>query len=231
MEFSRAEYWSGYPFPSPGIFQTQELNPVSHITGRFFSSWDTREAQEYWKEIYDKPRQHIKKQRHQFASKVPYSQSYGFSISHGWMWLLDYKECWVLKNWYLCTVEKTFESSLHSKESKPTNPKGNQPWIFIGRTDGEAEAPVLWPPDIKNSSGKSPDAGKYWRQEEKQMTEDEMVGWHHWLDGPEFEQALGVGDEQGSLACCSPWGLEELDVTEWLNWIECTVIVRASCIK
>jgi len=103
---------------------------------------------------------------------------------------------------------------------KPVSPKGNQSWIFIGWTDAEAEAPILWPPDEKNwLIGKDPDAGKDWRQEEKGMTEDEMVGWHHWLEGHEFEQAPGVGDGQGSLACCSPWGCKELDMTEWLNWL------------
>ena len=113
---------------------------------------------------------------------------------------------------------QTLESLL---EIKPVNSKGNQAWIFIGSTDGEAEAPILWPPDVKNwLVVKDPDAGKDWRQEEKGMTEDEMVGWHHWLDGHELEQALGVGDGQGSLVCCSPWGRKELDTTERLNWTE-----------
>ena len=104
---------------------------------------------------------------------------------------------------------------------KPVNPKGNQSWMFIGRTDAEAEAPILWPPDAKNwLTGKDPDAGKDWRQEEKGTTEDEMVGWHHRLDGHEFEQALGVSDGQGSLVCCSPWGHKESDMTEQLNWTE-----------
>ena len=110
-------------------------------------------------------------------------------------------------------------SPLNCKEIKPVNHKGDQSWIFIGRTDAEAEAPILWPPDMKNwFIGKDPDAGKDWRQEEKGMTEDEMVGWHHWLNGHEFEQALGVSDGQGSLACCSPWDCKESDTTEWLNW-------------
>ena len=178
-----------------------------------------------------------------FANKSPYSQSYGFSNSHVWMWELDYKESWVLKNWCFWTVnfwsiielellkytsgicqsfgqidgfssshvcmweldhkeswapknwcfwtgvlEKTLESSLDCKEIKPVNPQGNQSWIFIGRTDAEAESPILWPPDRNNwLFGKEPDSGKDWRQEEKGMTEDEMVGWHHWLDGHEFE--------------------------------------------
>ena len=137
------------------------------------------------------------------------------------MWELDYKESWVLKNWCFWTVvlEKSLESPLDCKEIKPVNTKGNQSWILIGRTD--AEASILWPPDVKKwLLGKDPDAGKDWRQEEKGMTEDEMVGWHHWLDGHEFEQARGDGDGQGSLSCCSPWGHKESDTTEWLNWTE-----------
>ena len=118
-------------------------------------------------------------------------------------------------------LEKTHESPLDCKEIKPVNLKGNQFWIFIGRTDVEGETPLLWPHDAKNwLIGKDPDAGKDWRQEEKRMTEDEMVGWHHWLHGHEFEQALRVGDEQGSQACCSPLGGKESDTTERLNWTE-----------
>ena len=115
-------------------------------------------------------------------------QGYGFSSSHVWMWELDYKESWASKNWCFWTVvlEKTLESPLDSKEIQPVYPKGNQRWIFIGRTDAEAETPIRWLPDVKNwLLGKDPDAGKDWRQEEKGMTEDEMVGWHHWL-GHEF---------------------------------------------
>ena len=116
-------------------------------------------------------------------------------------------------------LEKTLESPLDCKEIQPAHPKGNQSWIFIGRTDAEAEALILWPPDAKNwLIWKDPDAGKDWRQKEKGMTEDEMVGWHHQLDGHEFEQALGVGDGQGSLVCCRPWGRKQSDTTEWLNW-------------
>ena len=175
------------------------------------------------KESYDQPRQHIKKQRHYFADKGPYSESYGFSSSHVWMWKLDYKESWVLKNWWFWTVvlQKTLESPLDCKEIQPVNPKGNQSWMFIGRTKAEAETLILWPPDAENwVIGKDPDAGKDWRQEAKEMTEDKMVGWHHWLVGHELEQAPGVGDAQGSLACCSPWSHKELDMTEWLNWTE-----------
>ena len=133
---------------------------------------------------------------------------------------LDHKESWVPKNWCFWTVvlEKTLESPLDCKEIQPVHPKGNQPWISIGRTDAEAEAPIRWPPDANNwLTGKDPDAGKDWRQEEKGTTEDKMIGWHHQLEGHEFEQALGVGEGQGSLACC-PRGHKELDTTERLNW-------------
>jgi len=132
-----------------------------------------------WKKSYDQLRQHIKKQRHHFANKGPSSQSYGFSSSHVWMWELDHKESWALKNWCFWTVvlEKTLESPLDCKEIQPVNPKENQPWIFIGRTDAEAEALILWPPDAKSwPIGKDLDVGKDWRQEEKGATEDEMVG-------------------------------------------------------
>ena len=116
-------------------------------------------------------------------------------------------------------LEKILDSPLDCKEIKPVHPKENQSWIFIGRTDAEAEAPILWPPDVKNwLLRKDPDTGKDWRWEEEGMTEDEMVGWHHQLNGHEFEQALGVGDGQGGLSCCSPWGHKELDTTEPLNW-------------
>ena len=143
-----------------------------------------------WKKSYDQHRQHIKKQRHYFANKYPSSQSYGFSSSHVQMWELDDKESWELKNWCFQTVvlEKTLESPLDYKESQPVNPKGNQPWIFIGRTDSEAETPILWAPNVKSwLIWKDPDAGKDWRQEEKGTTKDEMVGWHHRLNGHEFE--------------------------------------------
>ena len=132
------------------------------------------------------------------------------------------KKVEVPKNWCFWTVvlEKTLESPLDCKEIQPFHPKGNQSWIFIGRTDAEVETPILWPPDVKNwLIGKDPDAGQDQRQEEKKMTEDEMVGWHHQLKGHEFEQAPGVGDGQGSLACCSPWGHKESDTTEQLNWL------------
>ena len=143
-----------------------------------------------WKKIYDQPRQHIEKQRHYFANKGLSSQSYGFSSSHVWMWELDYKESWALKDWCFWTVvlEKTLESPLDCKEIQPVNCRGNQPWIFIGKTDAEAEAPILWSPDAKNwLTRKDPDAGKDWRWEEKGTTEDEMAGWHHRLNGHESE--------------------------------------------
>ena len=115
-------------------------------------------------------------------------------------------------------LEKTLESRLDCKEIKPVNPKGNQPWIFIGRTDAEAEGPIIWPPESKIwLIGKDPDAGKDWRQEEKGTTEDKMVGWHHWLNGHEFEQAPGDSEGQGSLVCYSPCGHKESDTIEWLN--------------
>ena len=155
------------------------------------------------------------------ADKYPSSQSYGFSSSHVWMWELDHKESWAPKNWCFWTVvlEKTLESPLDCKQIQPVNPKGNQPWIFIGRTDVEAEGPILWPPDAKNwLIGKDPDVEKDWRQEERGMTEDEMVGWHHRLDGHKFEQVLGAGDGQGSPVCSSLLGHKESDAAEWLNW-------------
>ena len=140
---------------------------------------------------------------------------------------LVYKENWALKNWCFWTVvlEKTLETSLTCQEIQLVHPKGNQSWIFIGRTDTEAEAPILWPPDVKNRLiWKDPGVGTDWRWEEKWATENEMVGWHHCLYGHEFEQAPGVGDGQGRLVCCSPWGCKELDTTEWLNWTELNCI-------
>ena len=166
---------------------------------------------------YNKPRQHIKKQRHHFADKDLYGQSYGFSSIHVQMWELDHKECWALKNWYFWTVvlEKTLESHLDSKEIKPVNPKENQPRIFIVRTDVESKAPIIWPSDVKSwLTGKDPDTGKDWGQGEKGMTENEVVRWHHQLNGYEFEQTPGDSEGQGSLVCCSHWDAE-LNMTEW----------------
>ena len=143
-----------------------------------------------WRKNYDQPRQHIKKQRHYFANKGPSSQSYGFSSSHVRMWDLDYEESWVPKNWCFWTavLEKILESHLACKEIQPVHSKGNQSWIFTRRTDAETETPILWSPDVKKFLiWKDPDAGKDWRQEKKGMTEDEMVGWYHRLNGHEFE--------------------------------------------
>ena len=173
-------------------------------------------------------------QRHYFAFNGPSSQRYGFPSSHVWMCELDYKESWAPKNWCFWTVvlEKTLESPLNCKYIKPVHPLGNQSWIFIGRIDAEAKTPILWPPDVKKwLIGKDPDAGKDWRQEEKGMTEDEMVGWHHWLDGHEFEQDPGVGKGHRSLACCSPKSRKELDTIEWLNWKPLTVGITTNCGK
>ena len=162
----------------------------------------------------------LKKQRHYFANKGPSSQGYGFSSGHVWMWELDYKESWAPKNWCFWTVvlEKILESPLGFKDVQPVHPKGDQSWVFIGRTGVEAETPILWPPYAKSwLIGKDPDARKDWEQEE---TEDEMVGWHHWLNGHGFGWTLGVGDGQGGLACCGSWGRKESDTTERLNSTE-----------
>ena len=172
MGFSRQEYWSGLPFPSPGIFPTQESNPGL-------------------------------------------LQSYGFSSSQVWMWELDYKESWVLKNWCFWTVvlEKTLES-LRQQGDPTSQFKGNQSWIFIGRIDAELEASILWPADAKSwLTGKDLYAGKDGEQEEKGMTEDEMVGWHHWFGGHEFEQTLEDSEGQVSLTCYSLWGHKESVLT------------------
>ena len=170
----------------------------------------------------------IKKQRHYFGNTGPSSQSYGFSSNHVRMWELDHKESWTLKNWCFWTVvlEKTLENPLDCKEIQPVHPKGNKSWIFIGRIDAEAETPVVWPPDVKNQLiGKDPDAGKDWRQEEKGTTEDEMIGWRHWLNGHEFEQTLGDSERQGNLVCCSAWDrrvghdlvTKQKNLKEWLQ--------------
>ena len=173
-----------------------------------------------WKESCDQPRQHIEKQRHYFVNKGLSSQGYGFSSGHVWMWELDHKENLGLKNWCFWTVvlEKTLESPLDCKEIQPVSRKEDQSWVFIGRTDVEAETPILWPPDVKSwLIWKDPDAGKDWRWEEKGMTEDEMLGWHHRLNGHGFGWTPGVDDGQGGPACCGSRGRKELDRTEWLN--------------
>ena len=151
------------------------------------------------------------------------SQGYGFSSSHVWMWELDHKESWVQKNWCFWTMvlEKTLDNPLESKEIKPVNCKGKQSWIFTGRTDAESETLILWPPDVKDwLCGKDSDPGKDWRQEEKRMTGDEMVVWHHQIHGHGFGWTLGVDDGQGGLAYCCSWGHKESDTTEQLNWTE-----------
>ena len=140
-----------------------------------------------------------------------------------WMWELDCEESWALKNWCFWTVmlEKTLESPLDCKEIQPVHSKGDQSWVFFGRNDAKVETPVLWPPHAKSwLIGKDSDAGRDWGHEEKGMTEDETAGWHHWLDGHEFEWTPGVGDGQGGLVCCSSGGRKELDTTERLNWTE-----------
>ena len=154
---------------------------------------------------YDQLRHHIEKQRHYFVNKGSSSQGYGFSSGHVWMWELDYKESWVPKNWCFWTVvlEKALESPLDSKEIPPVRPE-DQSWIFVGRTDVEAETPVLWPPDVKNwLLVKTLMLGKI-EGRRRSGWQDEMVGWHHQLNGLEFEWTLGVGNGQGGLACCSP---------------------------
>ena len=138
------------------------------------------------------------------------------------MWELDHKEGWEPKNWCFWTVvlKKTLESPLDCKEIQPGHPKRNQSWIFTGKTDAEAETPILWPPDAKSwLIREDPDAGKDWFQENR-TTEHEMIGCHYQLNEHQFEQPPGTGDLQGSLECCSPWGCKELDMTEWLNWTE-----------
>ena len=215
--------WVAIYFPK-GSFRPRAWTWVPYTVGRFFTVWATREALNInillGKKAMTNLDSTLKEQRHHFANKGLHSQSYGFSSSHVPTWELDHKEGWAPKNWcfLIIMLEKTLESPLDCKKIKPVNPKGNQPWIFIGRIDAEAEAPILWPPDAKSQfTGKDPDAGKDWRQEEKGMAEDEMVGWHHQLSGCESEQILGDSERQETLACCSPWGRKESNTTEQLN--------------
>ena len=196
-----------WPEPVPTTNSMLPSNPPSAKTVRpgcrhVRNKWTFLVYKEHLRDACSLEEKLWQKQRHHFADKGPDSQSYDFSSSHEWMWVLDHKEGWALKNWCFQTVvlEKTLESHLDSKEMKPVNPKGNHPWIFIGRTDTEAEAPIFWPPDARRQFiAKDPDAGKDWGQEEKKETEDEMVEWHHWLNGHESEQTPGDSEEQGSL--------------------------------
>ena len=228
MRFPRQEYWSGLPYPSPGDLPDPGIQPASStLTGEFFATEPPGKPPPRRLDISNFVCLNPIHRRHEIFCWLlkmgdtrmgdPYylqSHAAGFSNSHVWMWELDYKESWALKNWRFPTVvlEKTLESPLDCKEIQPVHPNGNQSWILIGRT--EAEAPILWPPDAKNwLTGKDPDTGKDWRQEEKGTTEDEMVGWHHLLDGHEFEQAPRVVDGQGSLVCCIH------GVTESQTWL------------
>jgi len=194
----------------PGILQARTLEWVAIS---FANAWK-------WK-VKGKSLSRVRLFATPWTAALQAPSSMGFSRHECWSGVPSpsLKESWALKNWWFWTVvlEKILENLLDYKEIKPVNPKGNQPWIFIRRTD--AEALILWPPDAKNwLLRKDPDAGKHWRQEEKGTTQDEMVTQHHWLNGREFEQAPGVGNGQGSLVCCSPWDHKELDTTELLNW-------------
>ena len=178
------------------------------------------------KKAYKKPRPHTEKQRHHFADKGSSSQSYGFSSSRIWIWELDNKESWELKNWCFWTVvlEKTFESPLDFKNIKSINPKGNKSWIFIGRTDAEAETPILWPPDGKIwFIGKDPNAGKDQRQEEKRATEDEMAWFHHRVNVHESWASSGSWWWTGKSGVLRSMGHKESDTVERLNWTELKV--------
>ena len=171
------------------------------------------------------PRYHTKKQRHYFVNKGLSSQGYVFSSSHVWMWELDYKESWAPKNWCFWTVVlgKTLESPLDCREIQPVHPKGDQSWVFIGRTDVDAESSILWPPHVQSRLiWKDPDAGKDRGQEEKGTTEDEMIGWHHRLDGHGLGWTPGVGDGQGGLVCYSSWGRKGRTwLSDWTKLTEC----------
>ena len=244
MGFPRQEHWSGLPFPSPGDLPDPEMELASpawqadfyHLSHLRFllradylcrillqspvhqelaphSGPEERKIPDRWTPEGAKP------QRGGMEGGQPSQLKLWSTVNTKPLQDLSGIVRVCGKPWWqgVCLPHVPRDS----KEIKPFNPKGNQPWIFIGRTDAEAETPVLWPPDAKSwLIGKDPDAGKDWRQEEKGTTEDEMVGWHHWLNGHEFEQTPGVGDGQGGLACCSPWSCKELDVTERLNWTD-----------
>ena len=200
----KGERKSSDGFPSPGL--------QNHCRW-WLQPWNQKMIAP-WQEIYDKPRLCVNKQRHHFAYKGPCSQDCGLSSSHVQRWELNCKDR-VPKNWCLAIVvlEKTVESPLNCKEIKPVNLKGNQPWIFFGRTDAEAGAPILWPPDANTQLiGKDPDSGKDWRQKEKSATDDEMLGRHHQFNGRELGQIPGDVEGWGNLACCSPWCQEESDL-------------------
>ena len=181
-----------------------------------------------WKESYDQPRQHIKKQRHYFANKVRLVKAMVFSV---WMWELVYKESWVPKNWCFWTVvlEKTLESPLDCKEIQPVHPKGDQSWEFIGRTDAEAETPIPWSPDAKSwLIWKDPDAGKDWGQEEKGTTEDEMVGWHHWLNGQEMGKLQELVMDREVWCAAVHWVAKSQ--TRLSDWTELNVNLFHPCL-
>ena len=187
-------HWiKGPPYSSINRWETVEtvadfILEGSKITADGDCSHEIKRHWLLWKKVMTNLDRDIKKQRYYFANKGPSSQGYGFSSSHVWMWQLEYKESWAPKNWCFWTVvlEKTLENPLDCKKIQPVHPKGDQSWVFIGRTDVEAETSILWPLDAKNwLICKDPDAGKDWGQEKKGMTEDEMVRWHHWLDGHE----------------------------------------------
>ena len=223
--------WQNHPFLLNNQFTSGRLylGGLQNHCRWWLQPWNQKRLTP-WKESYDQPRQHIKKQRHYFANKGPSSQGYGFSSSHVWMWKVDYKESWVLKNWCFWTVLlKKIERLLDCKEIQPVHPKGNQSWIFIGRTDVEAETPVLWPPDAKSwLIGKDSDAGKDWRWEEKGTTED---GWDGWMASPTqwvlvnsgswwWTGSPGVLQSMGSQRVGHNW-VTELNWTElkiWLDW-------------
>ena len=223
---------STLPFPCQCLGPVFSLSSLSLFFHSFTSHWidpplslrETILCKPWWNETFTKEDiKHMKILKSRpitLLTKVHIVKAMVFSRSHVQKWELVHKEGRVSKNWCFQTVvlKKMLESPLDFKEIKPVNPKGNQPWIFIGRTDAEAEAPILWPPDAKNQLlGKDPDPGKDWGQEEKGMTEDEMGGWHHQLKACKSEQTPGDTEGQGSLACCSPWGRKELDTTERLN--------------